>query len=365
MINFTPEPIAIHLGPIPVYWYGIAYAIGLLVAYLVLVRQARQFRQDPELIGNALIIIAIAALIGGRAYHVIDQWHLYQDNPIKIFLPPYSGLGVYGGLITGALAFLLLVRYHRINGWIWADIVAPALFTMQAIGRWGNFFNQELFGPPTNLPWGIAIDCAHRFSDHGTSIYPCSQYPEATTFFTPLFLYESVSGILGALFLIWLSRRRPYPLRPGDQILIFFMWYAVVRFLLENLRTGNWFVGGIATAQLMSLAFGLGAFLMLLYRHRRPFEQAVSAGALAGETSSGEASIGGGENADDDVDDFDDDDDDDDEDDEDDLDLDDDDQDVDEDDDLDEEELGREGASLDPGLDVGPDVPPKPPTSAG
>ena len=138
MINFTPEPIAIHLGPIPVYWYGIAYAIGLLVAYLVLVRQARQFRQDPELIGNALIIIAIAALIGGRAYHVIDQWHLYQDNPIKIFLPPYSGLGVYGGLITGVLAFLLLVRYHRINGWIWADIVAPALFTMQAIGRWGT-----------------------------------------------------------------------------------------------------------------------------------------------------------------------------------------------------------------------------------
>ena len=305
----------------------------------MLVRQARQFRQDPELIGNALIIIAIAALIGGRAYHVIDQWHLYQDNPIKIFLPPYSGLGVYGGLITGALAFLLLVRYHRINGWIWADIVAPALFTMQAIGRWGNFFNQELFGPPTNLPWGIAIDCAHRFSDHGTSIYPCSQYPEATTFFTPLFLYESVSGILGALFLIWLSRRRPYPLRPGDQILIFFIWYAVVRFLLENLRTGNWFVGGIATAQLMSLAFGLGAFLMLLYRHRRPFEHAASAGALAGDErrrgSTGSGRRGRRRRRLDD-------DDDDDEDDEDDLDLDDDDRRRRGDDDLDRG-AGREG----------------------
>jgi len=292
MISFTPNPIAVHLGPIPVYWYGIAYAVGLLVSYLVLVRQARTFRQDVELIGNGLIVIAIAALVGGRLYHVIDQWNLYKDNLLKIVLPPYSGLGVYGGLITGALAFLVLVRYHRINGWIWADIVAPALFTMQAIGRWGNFFNQELFGPPTNLPWGIAIDCAHRFSDHGTAIFPCTQYPEATTFFTPLFLYESVSGVLGALFLIWLSRRRPYPLRPGDQILIFFIWYAVVRFLLENLRTGNWFVGGIPAAQLMSIAFGLGAFLMLLYRHRRPVVHVASAGDLAAAVASGPGDSG-------------------------------------------------------------------------
>ena len=283
MITFTPEPIAIHLGPIPVYWYGIAYAVGLLVSYMVLVRQARRFGQDVELIGNGLIVIAIAALIGGRLYHVIDQWNLYKDDLPKIVLPPYSGLGVYGGLITGVLAFLLLVRWHRINGWLWADIVAPALFTMQAIGRWGNFFNQELYGPPTNLPWGIAIDCAHRFSDHGTVIYPCSQFPEATTFFQPLFLYESVSGLLGALFLLWLSSRRPYRLRAGDQILIFFIWYAIVRFLLENLRTGNWFVGGVPTAQLMSILFGLGAFLVLLYRHRRPFEPVAETALEAGD----------------------------------------------------------------------------------
>jgi phosphatidylglycerol:prolipoprotein diacylglycerol transferase len=281
MITFTPNPIAVRLGPIPVYWYGIAYAVGLLVSYMVLVRQARRFRQDAELIGNGLIVIAIAALIGGRLYHVIDQWGIYKDDLVKIILPPYSGLGVYGGLITGVLAFLLLVRYHRINGWIWADIVAPALFTMQAIGRWGNFFNQELFGPPTTLPWGIAIDCAHRLSDHGAAIYPCAQYPEATTFFQPLFLYESISGLVGALFLIWLSQRRPYRLRAGDQALIFFIWYAVVRFLLENLRTGNWFVGGVPTAQLMSILFALGAFLLLLYRHRRPYAAVATAEELA------------------------------------------------------------------------------------
>jgi phosphatidylglycerol:prolipoprotein diacylglycerol transferase len=275
MLNIIPDSVAIQLGPLPIYWYGIAYAVGLAVSYLVLVRQARRFGQDPELVSNGIIVIAIAALVGGRLYHVIDQWQLYRDDLVRIVLPPYSGLGVYGGLVTGILAFIVLVRYHRVNPWVWADVVAPALFTMQAIGRWGNFFNQELYGPPTNLPWGIAIDCAHRVAE-----WPCATFPEATTGFHPLFLYESVSGAVGAAFLIWLSRRRPYRLRPGDQILIFFIWYPVVRFLLENLRTGNWVVGGIPTAQIMSVLFALGSFLILLYRHRRPGTDDTPAGGF-------------------------------------------------------------------------------------
>lgn len=262
MIDVMPGPIAIQLGPLPVFWYGIAYAVGLAAAYLVLVRQARRAGEDAELIGNGLIVIAIAALIGGRLYHVIDQWALYRDDLLRIVLPPYSGLGVYGGLVTGLLAFLALVRYHGVNAWRWADIVAPALFVMQGIGRWGNFFNQELYGPPTDLPWGIAIDCAHRIA-----AYPCDAFPVATTHFQPLFLYESISGFLGAAVLIWLSRRVRRP-KDGDLILIFFIWYPVVRFLLETLRTENWKVGGIPTAQLFSIAFALGAFLLLLWRHR-------------------------------------------------------------------------------------------------
>ena len=265
MIDITPEAIAFHLGPLPVFWYGIAYAVGLAVAYAVLVRQAPRFRQDPELVGNGLIVIAVAALIGGRLYHVIDQWALYKDDLLKIVLPPYSGLGVYGGLVTGLLAFIVLIRYHRVSPWIWADIVAPALFTMQAIGRWGNFFNQELYGPPTTLPWGIAIDCAHR-----VAAWPCNAFPLATTHFQPLFLYESLSGVLGAAVLLWLSARHRDRFRPGDLLLIFFIWYPIVRFALEYLRTGNWIVAGIPTAQIMSVGFALGAFLLLLYRHRRP-----------------------------------------------------------------------------------------------
>ena len=101
MLDFTPDPIAIQLGPLPVYWYGIGYARrpgGRLPGH---VRLARRAGEDADILGNGMIIVAVAALIGGRAYHVIDQWALYKDDPIKIFLPPYSGLGVYGGIVTG------------------------------------------------------------------------------------------------------------------------------------------------------------------------------------------------------------------------------------------------------------------------
>ena len=125
MIDWTPSAIAIQLGPLPLYWYGIGYAVGLAGAYWIMVRQARRFGENAELLGNGLIIVGVAALIGGRLYHVIDQWQLYASDPLKIVLPPYSGLGIFGGLVTGALAFLYLARRWHVSAWRWADIVAP------------------------------------------------------------------------------------------------------------------------------------------------------------------------------------------------------------------------------------------------
>src|SRR5262245_46768322 len=214
MLNFTPDPIAFTLGPLPVYWYGIGYAVGLAAAYLVMVRLARRAGEDADILGNGMIIVAVSALVGGRLYHVIDQWALYQDDPIKIFLPPYSGLGVYGGIVTGTIAAWLYARYKRVPFLRWTDIVAPGLFVMQAIARWGNFFNQELYGPPTTLPWGIPIDCAHRIEAYAC---PPGSLPTDTLgqLFHPLFLYESISGALGALFLIWLGYQYRDRLRPG------------------------------------------------------------------------------------------------------------------------------------------------------
>ena len=306
MIDITPDPIAIQLGPLPVYWYGICYAIGLLVAYQVMMREARRRGLDSELIINGLIIVAIAALIGGRLYHVIDQWSLYKDDPLTILLPirrvpgggymfaGFSGLGVYGGIVTGTIAAWLYIRWKHQSFWRWADVVAPALFAMQAIGRFGNFFNQELYGPPTNLPWGIAIQCKNRVAQYAC---PAGSDPNATLgqHFQPLFLYEAVSAVIGLLFLLWLGRRFSDRLRAGDLLLIFFIWYGATRFLLEFLRSGyNWTVGGIPTAQIASaiaIAFGL---IVLIARHLRPGpsvgeieaeERAAAEAATPGDTS--------------------------------------------------------------------------------
>jgi phosphatidylglycerol:prolipoprotein diacylglycerol transferase len=286
MFDVPPDPIAFQLGPIAIGWYGICYAIGLAATYLVLVRLARLAGEDPDVAANGIFIVAIAALVGGRLYHVIDEWERYSANPASIILPPYAGLGVYGGIATGTLAAWWYARRRRVSFARWADIVAPALFVMQAIGRWGNYFNQELYGPPTTLPWGIPIECANRLS-----AYPCSTFPEATTRFHPLFLYESISGIVGAIFLVWLGFRFRDRLRPGDLLLIFFIWYGTTRLILETMRVDNWTFFNVPVAQIISLAviaIGVGG---LLYRHRRGHEsdrpatnpQVASWGALGAE----------------------------------------------------------------------------------
>jgi len=266
LIPITPDPIAFQLGPIPVYWYGVCYAVGLAVTYVVITREARRRGLNARLVDNGIIVVGVVALIGGRMYHVIDQWQLYKDNLVGIILPPYSGLGVYGGILTGAIAVWVLMRLWHQSFGRWVDVIAPGLFVMQAIGRWGNFFNQELYGPPTDLPWGIAIDCVHRVVPYLCAVPPTPQ--DLTTGFHPLFLYESLSGVLGAITLLWIARRYGRQMRPGDLLLIFLVWYAAVRFGLETLRTGNWTILGIPTAMLVSGAVIIGALVLLAFRHR-------------------------------------------------------------------------------------------------
>ena len=266
MINWTPQPIAFALGPLEVHWYGIMYAIGLAATYLVVEREAVRRGLDTGLLVNGFIIIAFAALVGGRAYHVIDQWDArYKNDLLAIVLPPYSGLGVYGGIATGFLAAVAYTRWKRQPFLAWADAAAPGLLAMQAVARWGNFFNQELYGPPTNLPWGIAIQCANR-----TQVWACPVNGGTTpvdAHFVPLFLYESMSGLVGAIVLLMLARRAR-SLRPGDIVLLFFVWYGTTRFLLEPLRTNNWLVDGIPTASIISALAVVGALLVLAWRHR-------------------------------------------------------------------------------------------------
>jgi phosphatidylglycerol:prolipoprotein diacylglycerol transferase len=272
MIDFTPNPVALALGPLEIRWYGIGYVAAILAAAWLLFRLARQRGYRTDVLMDSLIIVAIAALIGGRAYHVIDQWSTgldYKDHLAQIFLPPYSGLGIYGGVLTGMIAILWLARHHHESFWKWGDLIVPCVLLAQAVGRWGNFMNQELYGPPTNLPWGIAIQCQYRVSQ-----YACPAQGGTTpvdAHFIPLFFYESMLSLLGVIVLLFLWSRftaRNRLLIAGDVGLLYLVWYGLERSILETFRSGwNWTIFGLATAQLIGLGAAAAAIVTILIRH--------------------------------------------------------------------------------------------------
>ena len=282
MIDFTPNPVALAFGPLEIRWYGIGYVAAILAGTWLAFRLARERGERTDMIVDSLIVIAIAALIGGRAYRVIDQWAYYKDHLSQIVLPPYSGLGIYGGLFTGTLAVIWLTRHYHLSFWRWGDIIAPCILIAQAVGRWGNFMNQELYGPPTNLPWGIAIQCQYRVAE-----YACPAQGGTTpvdAHFIPLFFYESVLSLIGIGAMIFLWRRltaRHRLLIAGDVGLLYFVWYGMERSILETLRSGwNWTFFGLATAQLLGLGAAAVAVVAILIRHwwvRRHPEDAAGA----------------------------------------------------------------------------------------
>jgi phosphatidylglycerol---prolipoprotein diacylglyceryl transferase len=268
MIDFTPNPIALSLGPIEIRWYGIAYVAAITAGTALCFYLARRRGLPTERIIDGLIIVAIAALLGGRAYHVIDQWAYYSNHLEQIVLPPYSGLGVYGGLFTGLLAVIWYARRHKMPFWAWGDVIVPCVLLAQVVGRWGNFANQELYGPPTNLPWGIAIQCQYRVAE-----FQCP--PAGTTpvdaHFIPLFLYESLLSLVGIAVLLFLWNRytaRGRVLIVGDVGLLYFVWYGVERAVLETFRSGwNWTFMGLATAQIVGLGGAAAAIVAIFVRH--------------------------------------------------------------------------------------------------
>jgi phosphatidylglycerol:prolipoprotein diacylglycerol transferase len=281
LIDVTP-PSGIPLGPIELGYYGLGYVLAIAVMLIVSSSEARSRGFDPALVSGALLTVAVCALVGARLYHVIDQWAYYRDHLAQIVLPPYSGLALYGGIAGAVVGIAIHVRRHRTPLWTALDVVVPGTLFAQAIARWGNFFNQELYGPPTSLPWGITIDCEHRIGpwycpDDPRSDPSATAYPAATTGFHPLFLYESALCFLGGLVALWLSRRQRERLRPGDLPSFWAIWYGTTRFALETLRyEWNWKVLGVPTAMLIGAGLVAFGVVTIAGRHRGPTRSVVA-----------------------------------------------------------------------------------------
>lgn len=259
------DPVAIRLGPLAIHWYGIIIASAILLAGWLGTAEAKRRGEDPETGWSMLLWVIAGGVIGARIYHVIHQWNFYSANPALIPQVWNGGLGIPGAVAGGALA---LYGYTRLNGLAtgrWLDIFVIGVPLGQAVGRLGNFVNQELYGPPTNLPWGIPIDAAHRIGDW-TNL---NLFPVATTRFHPLFAYEAIASLLTLGAMLWISRRFARWLYDGDMLLIFIMFYGVVRSSLETFRVQNWMIAGIPTATWL----GIGGFVLagsfLWLRHAR------------------------------------------------------------------------------------------------
>ncbi len=247
----SPGAIAIQIGPVAIRWYGLLIATAVLIGTVLAQREARRRGEDPEQLVNVAVVAIIAALIGARLYYVLFNWDYYGLHPWKIVAVWEGGLAIHGGLLAGVCVGGLLAWRRKLPTFVYLDIVAPLIALGQAIGRWGNFFNQEAYGTPTDLPWKLYIDPAHR-PPH------LAEY----NYFHPTFLYESLWDLMVFGVLYWLLRKRLQPY-PGALFLSYLGLYSLGRFVVEGFRIDSLMLGSFRAAQVMSLLLIVCAVLGL------------------------------------------------------------------------------------------------------
>ena len=255
------------IGPLYIHFYGLIIMAGVLAGSWVAYHEAKRLRQNVDLVWDMLLWVLIGGILGARIWHILTPppsmvnagitTYYYLTHPLDAMAIWHGGLGIPGAIMGGALSLLLFTRRHRLSFPIWLDAIAPGLALGQAIGRWGNFVNQELYGAPTNLPWAVYIDPSHRLPGFENQAY-----------YHPLFLYESLWDLANMVFLLWVGRRFAKQLYPGDIFLIYAIIYPIGRFLLEYLRLDASQIGGINANQTLMLAIASLATLTLFWRHR-------------------------------------------------------------------------------------------------
>jgi len=281
------DPIFFQLGPFSIRWYGLLIVTGVVVAAFVSTVEAKRRKEDPDHVWNLLIWVLIFGILGARLYHVLssppgasrDFSYYFIEQPfttLTIFgaaIPFPSalliwegGIGIFGAILGGIVAVIIYTKRHNLNVWRWLDILAPGVLIAQAIGRWGNFFNQELYGPPTDLPWGITITSVHQRIPPYDDL---TLYSLETTFH-PVFFYESVWNTVGFVLLMWIGRKYAQRLLDGDILSLYLIWYSIGRLLVEFLRPDAWTLSGVPTAQIVSVGVILIAAGLMYLRRRRP-----------------------------------------------------------------------------------------------
>ena len=256
--------IAIRIGPLAIAWYGIIIVGSAMIAAWLAEREAKRRGDNPEHVWNALMLCLVLGMVGARLYHIVSSLDYYLQHPIEMLNTRQGGLAIYGAVAGGALGLWIYTRHNKMSFAHWADIAAPGLFVAQAIARWGNYLNQELYGFPTTMPWGILIDAAHRIPPFNN----LAEFP-LTTRFHPTFLYESIGNLINFCIVMYISRKYADRLKDGDLIILYGILYPLLRFFVEFQRPDAWMIGGVATAQWIAIGSVVLCGGLLLFRHRK------------------------------------------------------------------------------------------------
>ncbi len=270
-----------QVGPFFVRYYGLILMTGALAAAFLSIYEARRWKLDPEFVWDALTWVLVGGIVGARIWHILTPppsmvavgitTRFYLTHPLDAVAVWKGGLGIPGAVIGGGLALYMFARRRGESFAVWADIAAPAIALGQAIGRWGNFVNQELYGRPTDLPWAIFIEPQNRVPGF-----------EQFSYFHPLFLYESLWNLANMFFLLWVGRRFANRLYDGDVFLLYLITYPIGRFLLEFLRLDSSQVAGLNANQTLMALVALASAGLLFYRHRQRRDSRAESAARRG-----------------------------------------------------------------------------------
>jgi prolipoprotein diacylglyceryl transferase len=259
----SPGDSTIDLGPLRVHIYGLLLALAIVVAARIAMVQWRRHGGRASDIVDIVLVVVVAGVVGARLYHVATDYQLFEDHWLRAFEIWKGGLSIWGAVIGGAIGVVIVTRVKHLDTLGITDAIAPGLFAAQAIGRWGNWFNQELFGKPTDLPWGLEIDPAKR---------PAGYAQYAT--FHPVFLYESVYCLFGLVVLLWVDRR--IRMRRGQLFALYIAIYCFGRFFFENLRIdrAHEIAGLRVNAWISVVFFGFGVvWFWWLGRHSTTYDE--------------------------------------------------------------------------------------------
>ena len=271
----VPNPIAFKVFGLEIRWYAITLVLGIIVGVIVMYIRAPKYGITPrDRVLDFVLWVVPIGLIGCRVYYVIFEWDLYKDNLISIFNIRQGGIAIHGGLIFGIATAVILTRRWKQSPLKWLDLVAPGLALAQSIGRWGNYFNSEAHGGPTNLPWAIEAD--------GQMVHPT-------------FLYESIWCFLLFLFLLWFENSK-FKKYDGQLIIMHLMIYSFERFWVEQLRTDNLMIGNLRQACVISACIFIVCFILNIILINRAKKKAALS-SVAAEEPVGEAEAVKAENA--------------------------------------------------------------------